>query len=56
LDKYNIESTINIGRNSKGVEQYLIRIPKRELNKLQSLIKEHMPPMMMTRIGLENLI
>ena len=35
-DKFSIDSTINIGRNSKGVEQYMIRIPKREVFKLQN--------------------
>lgn len=52
LVKYNLSSTINIGRNSKGVEQYFIRIPNREVNKLQNLIKEQIPPMMSYRIGL----
>jgi len=50
LEKFSIEST-RIS-NGKGKEQYFIYIPKRELPKLQHLVKPFIPPMMAYRVGL----
>jgi hypothetical protein len=48
----NIESTrCSAGGQGKG-EQYLIRIPRRELAKVQELVKPFIPSMMRYRAGL----
>jgi hypothetical protein len=49
---FHISSTINIQRNSKGIEQSIIRIPKREVSKVKALVSVHMPPSMRYRVGL----
>jgi hypothetical protein len=50
LDKLNIESTRNA--NGKGQDQYIIRIPKREVPKVQELVEPFMPHAMRYRVGL----
>jgi hypothetical protein len=50
LDQFNIETTRNIA--NKENEQYYIRIPKREVLKLQGLVRGHIPSMMAHRVGL----
>jgi len=42
LLKYGIDSSL-ITRDA-AKEQYIIRMPKREVEKLQNLVKPHMPP------------
>lgn len=44
LDRYGIEST-RCAQN-KAKEQYIIRIPKREVAKVQHLVKPHIPSIM----------
>ena len=44
LYKFGIESTRNVKNQEKG--QYRIRIQKREVPKVQSLVSPHMPPSM----------
>jgi len=51
LECYDIDSSRVLSGN-KGRDQYIIRIPRRELAKVQDLIQCHMPPMMLYRIGL----
>jgi len=50
LDKLNIESTRVV--HNKGKKQFVIRIPKGEVHKVQQLVKPFMPSMMRYRIGL----
>jgi hypothetical protein len=50
LDQLNIESTRNA--NGKGQDQYIIRIPKREVPKVQELVEPFMPHSMRYRVGL----
>ena len=50
LNHLNIESTRTVA--NKGKEQYKIRIPKREVGKLQQIVKPYIPPMMAYRVGL----
>lgn len=50
LEKYNIESTRV--SNGKGKEQYIIRIPKREVTKVKILVEPFMAPSMRYRVGL----
>lgn len=50
LNNLNIESTRTVA--NKGKEQYKIRIPKREVGKLQQIVKPYIPPMMAYRVGL----
>jgi len=50
LDKYGIHSTRPAGNKAK--EQYQIRIPKREIPKVQCLVSEHFPHSMRDRVGL----
>jgi len=52
LEQFDLNSRIHIQRNQKGIEQYFIYIPKRELPKLQHLVKPFIPPMMAYRVGL----
>jgi len=54
LKNYSIKSSIHIQRKSKGVEQYLIYIPKREVPKVQNLVKPPIPPMMASRVDLNS--
>ena len=67
LDNFEIETTRVLGGGfskelrrlkncGKGEDQYIIRIPKRELTKVQGIVSPHIPSMMKYRIGLENLI
>jgi len=51
LDKYGIQSTRYAKNQDKG--QYIIRIPKRELPKVQELVKPFIPPCMAKRVGVE---
>ncbi len=52
LTKFNIESArYNTG---KGKEQYTIRIPKRDVPKLQELVKPYIPSSMAYRVGLSS--
>jgi len=51
LERYDINSTRVLSGN-KGRDQYIIRIPRRELGKVQDLIQCHMPATMLYRIGL----
>jgi hypothetical protein len=51
LDKYGIQSTRYAKNQDKG--QYIIRIPKREVPKVQELVKPFIPPCMAKRVGLE---
>jgi len=51
LNNFGIESTINSAGN-KSKDQYRIRIPKRELPKLQGLVQPHILSMMAYRVGL----
>lgn len=44
LDRYGIESTRCAQNQAK--EQYIIRIPKREVAKVQHLVKPHIPSIM----------
>jgi hypothetical protein len=46
-NKWNLECTINKSKNG-----FLIRIPRKSLPILQGLLKDHMPPMMLYKIGL----
>jgi hypothetical protein len=50
LQNFHIESTRNV--KNKAKEQYLIRIPKREVAKLQALVSDYMTPSMRYRVGL----
>ena len=50
LHNFHIESTRNVKNQAK--EQYLIRIPKREVAKLQALVSDYMAPSMRYRVGL----
>jgi hypothetical protein len=50
LKKFHIDSTRIAANKSKG--QYMIRIPKREVPKVQELVKPHIPPTMAYRVGL----
>jgi hypothetical protein len=50
LDQFHIESS-RVG-SGKGKEQYAIYIPKREVPKVQQLVKPHIPSMMAYRVGL----
>ena len=50
LDRYGIESTRCAQNQAK--EQYIIRIPKREVAKVQHLVKPHIPSIMAYRVGL----
>lgn len=50
LDKLNIESAR--AAHNKAKEQYVIRIPKREVPKVQQLVANHIPSMMRHRVGL----
>jgi hypothetical protein len=50
LTNLNIESTRNVANRAK--EQYIIRIPKGEVGKLQELVKPHIPSIMHYRVGL----
>jgi hypothetical protein len=49
LTKYQLESS-SVAQGS-GKEQYVLYIPKREVPKLQALVKSHMPASMLYRIG-----
>jgi len=49
---FDINSTINIANKEK--EQYIIRIPKQEVIKVQALVQPFMPTSMLYRIGLDN--
>ncbi|CAJ0848773.1 13235_t:CDS:10, partial [Entrophospora sp. SA101] len=53
LDKLNIESTRNAA-GIKGKGQYIIRIPKREVGKVQELVKPYIPSSMAYRVGLSS--
>lgn len=50
LDNFEIETTRVSGGKEK--DQYIIRIPKRELTKVQGIVSPHIPSMMKYRIGL----
>jgi len=50
LEQYGIHSTRILSGMAKG--QYKIRMPKREVGKLQGLVSPFMPPMMLYRVGL----
>lgn len=48
--KFNLECYVNkTAKNRKG---FRILIPRRSLTNLQALLKQHMPPMMLRKIGL----
>jgi hypothetical protein len=49
----NIESTRNAA-GIKGKGQYIIRIPKREVGKVQELVKPYIPSSMAYRVGLSS--
>jgi hypothetical protein len=49
LEKYGIDSTRNVHRPG----QFRIRIPKREVPKLQQLVKPFIPSIMASRVGLK---
>jgi hypothetical protein len=51
LERHDIDSSRVLSGN-KGRDQYIIRIPKRELAKVQDLIQYHMPATTQYRIGL----
>jgi len=51
LDQFGIETTRI--RNGHRDDQYVIRIPKREVPKVQQLVQSHLPAMMRYRVGLE---
>jgi len=51
LDNFGIDSTQILSGN-KAKDKFRIRIPKREIPKLQALVKDIMPPMTRYRIGL----
>jgi hypothetical protein len=50
LKNLNVESARNTHNAAK--EQYIIRIPKREVTKLQDIVTTHMPASMKYRAGL----
>ena len=50
LNKFNIESTRCLYNKNK--EQSIIRIPKREVIKVQHIVKPHIPTIMRYRVGL----
>jgi hypothetical protein len=50
LDQFGIETTRI--RNGHRDDQYVIRIPKREVPKVQQLVQSHLPAMMRYRVGL----
>lgn len=51
LNNCSIEST-RVSAGVKGKDQFIIRIPKREVGKVQDLVKGHIPSMMRYRVGL----
>lgn len=51
LERYDNNSSRVLSGN-KGRDQYIIRIPRRELAKVQDLIQCHMPATTQYRIGL----
>jgi hypothetical protein len=51
LDNFGIDSTKILSGN-KAKDKFRIRIPKREVPKLQALVKDIMPPTMRYRVGL----
>jgi len=50
FDKYGIETTRNAANKSK--EQSIIRIPQRQVAKVQQLLKPHIGSSMKYRVGL----
>lgn len=50
LDNFGIETDSVAQNKAKG--QYITGIPKRQVGKVQSLVKAHMPSSMTFRVGL----
>jgi len=52
LEKFNISSYLTRGKHSDQNRGYIIKIPKRDLDKVRALTKDYIYPSLLYKIGL----